>query len=81
MIDFEHAFYLIPLVFLCILIVTGAYKKDYSLTVLTGALFVAALERECTPMHSFYVVVAGVFFLVIRAIINHTPDKWITKHE
>jgi len=79
MINYYDLVYLLPLIFICILLVTGAYKKDYSLTIILVALFVAGLEYNCTPRHSLFILMSGFFIILIRAIVNHEFDSWVKR--
>jgi len=78
-INYYSLVYLLPLALICILLVTGAYKKDYSLTIVLISLFIAGLEYNCTPQHSLFILMGGSFAMLIRAIVNHEADSWVKR--
>ncbi len=79
MIQNHDLLYLIPLVFVCILLVTKAYKKDYSLSIVIVSFSVASLIFSHNKKIAVLIYVLSILVLLLRAIANHKFDDWIKK--
>lgn len=74
-----EAFYLVPLLLFLIVMATGAYKKSYSLLVISIALVLAGFAYKYDPLCSLGIMSTAVFILTLRSIYNHKNDMLVKR--
>lgn len=79
--SFLDAYFLVPLLLLCVATAAHVYKKSLSTYVMTLAFAVSGYFYAKEPLVAFVIICFALFVLMLRAIFNNKIDYWIHRRE